>query len=48
MTDELGKVIVVYSPGGGHHFYEELGPLTRNGHPDREVVAGVFEKHGFC
>ena len=46
LTDEAGEVIVVYTPGGGHHFYEELGPLTRNGHPDRAVVAQVFEKYG--
>ena len=46
LTDEPGEVIVVYTPGGGHHFYEELGPLTRNGRPDPKVVARVFEKHG--
>ena len=46
VTDEPGEVIVVYTPGGGHHFYEELGPLTRSGQPDQKVVAQVFEKHG--
>jgi quercetin dioxygenase-like cupin family protein len=46
LTDEPGEVIVVYTPGGGHRFYEELGPLTRNGSPDRETVADVFEKYG--
>jgi quercetin dioxygenase-like cupin family protein len=46
LTDEPGEVIVVYTPGGGHKFYEELGPLTRNGNPDRETVAAVFEKYG--
>ena len=46
LTDEPGELIVVYTPGGGNHFYEELGPLTRNGHPDRTVVAQVFEKYG--
>jgi len=46
LTDETGELIVVYTPGGGHHFYEELGPLTRNGHPDKAVVAQVFEKYG--
>jgi hypothetical protein len=34
-----------YTPGGGHHFHEELGPLTRNGMPDRETVAALFEKY---
>jgi quercetin dioxygenase-like cupin family protein len=46
LTDEPGEVIVVYTPGGGHRFYEELGPLTRNGTPDRAAVAAVFERHG--
>ena len=46
LTDEPGRVIVVYTPGGGHRFYEELGPLTRNGAPDRATVAAVFEKYG--
>ncbi len=46
LTEEPGEVIVVYTPGGGHRFYEELGPLTRNGTPDRAAVAAVFEKHG--
>jgi quercetin dioxygenase-like cupin family protein len=46
LTDEPGRIIVVYTPGGGHRFYEELGPLTRNGSPDRAAVAAVFEKYG--
>ena len=46
LTDEQAEIIVVYTPGGGHHFYEELGPLTRNGRPDSKLVAQVFEKHG--
>lgn len=46
LTDEPGELIMVFSPGGGNHFFEELGPLTRNGHPDRAAVAQVFEKHG--
>jgi quercetin dioxygenase-like cupin family protein len=46
LTDEPGEIIVVYTPGGGHRFYEELGPLTRNGSPDRATVAAVFEKYG--
>ena len=46
LTDAPGEVVVVYTPGGGHRFYEELGPLTRNGSPDRATVAAVFEKHG--
>jgi hypothetical protein len=36
----------VYTPGGGHRFYEELGLLTRNGSPDQQAVIAVFEKHG--
>jgi len=46
LTDESGEVIVVYTPGGGHKFYEELGPLTRDGTPDRSAVAAVFDKYG--
>jgi quercetin dioxygenase-like cupin family protein len=45
LTAEPAEVIVVYTPGGGHRFYEELGPLTRNGTPDRAVVAALFEKY---
>ena len=45
LTDEPGEIIVVYTPGGGHRFYEELGPATRNGTPNRVVVAAIFEKH---
>jgi mannose-6-phosphate isomerase-like protein (cupin superfamily) len=45
LTDEPGEVVVVYTPGGGHRFYEELGPLTRNGTPDPATVAALFEKY---
>ena len=45
LMDEPGEVVVVYTPGGGHRFYEELGPLTRNGSPDRATVAALFEKY---
>jgi quercetin dioxygenase-like cupin family protein len=45
LTDQPAEIIVVYTPGGGHKFYEELGPATRNGTPDRAVVAAIFEKH---
>jgi quercetin dioxygenase-like cupin family protein len=45
LTDEPGEVIVVYVPGGGHKFYEEFGPLTRGGSPDRAAVARLFEKY---
>jgi quercetin dioxygenase-like cupin family protein len=45
LTDEPGEIAVVYTPGGGHRFYEELGPLTRTGTPDRATVAALFEKY---
>ena len=45
LTDEPGEIVVVYTPGGGHRFYEELGPMTRNGTPDRLAVAALFEKY---
>jgi len=46
LTGEPAEVLVTYVPGGGHRFYEELGPLTRNGTPDRAAVAACFERHG--
>jgi quercetin dioxygenase-like cupin family protein len=46
LTDEPGEIIVVYTPGGGHKFYEELGPISRSASPDRRQIAAVFEKHG--
>jgi quercetin dioxygenase-like cupin family protein len=45
LTDEPGEVVVVYSPGGGHKFYEELGPASRGANPDRAVIAALFEKY---
>jgi quercetin dioxygenase-like cupin family protein len=45
ISDEPGRVIVVYSPGGGHKFFEEFGPIMRTGHPDRKVISQTFEKY---
>jgi len=45
LTDDPGEVIVVYTPGGGHKFYEEMGPLARSGASHQEIAA-VFTKHG--
>jgi quercetin dioxygenase-like cupin family protein len=45
LTDEQGEIIVVYTPGGGYKFFEELGPLMHNGSPDKKVVAQLFEKY---
>ena len=45
LTDAPGEIIVIYTPGGGHKFYEELGPLTRNGSPDLKVVGQLFAKY---
>jgi quercetin dioxygenase-like cupin family protein len=45
LTDEPGEIVVVYTPGGGHKFYEELGPISRGAHPDRAVIAALFEKY---
>lgn len=45
LTDEAGEIIVVYTPGGGHKFYEEFGPVARSG-ADRTAIAGVFARHG--
>ena len=46
LTDEPAELVVVYTPGGCCGFYEELGPATRSGTPDREAVAAIFERHG--
>jgi len=45
LTDQPGEIIVVYTPGGGHKFYEELGPLTRNSKLDPKAVAQCFTKY---
>ncbi len=46
LTDRPAELIVVYTPGGCHKFYEELGPATRVAAPDRAEVAAIFERHG--
>jgi quercetin 2,3-dioxygenase len=46
LTDEPGQVIVVYTPGGGHKFYEEFGPISREGPPDPKRLGPLFEKYG--
>ncbi len=45
LTDEPGEIIVVYTPGGGHKFYEEFGPVSRSGTADRKTIAAIFEKY---
>ena len=44
LTDDEGEIIVLYTPGGGHTFYQEFGPAVRGG-ADRETVASIFAKH---
>jgi quercetin dioxygenase-like cupin family protein len=44
ITDEPGQIIVVYTPGGGHRFYEEFGPTARSG-ADRQTIAALFTKY---
>jgi quercetin dioxygenase-like cupin family protein len=46
LTAEPAEIIVVYTPGGGHKFYEEFGPAARSGPPDPKVLAPIFERHG--
>ncbi|MCC7164728.1 MAG: hypothetical protein IT331_19690 [Anaerolineae bacterium] len=36
---------MVYTPGGGQKFYQEFGPISRNGPPDRSVLAALFAKY---
>lgn len=45
VTDAQGEIIVVYTPGGGHKFYEEFGPIARSGPPDPKVLAPLFAKY---
>jgi quercetin dioxygenase-like cupin family protein len=45
LTDEPGEVVMVFVPGGGHKFFEELGPATRGETIDRAEVAAIFERH---
>ena len=37
---------MVYTPGGGHKYYQELGPLRRAASPDPHKIAAVGEKYG--
>jgi len=46
LTDQPAELIVVYTPGGCHKSYEELGPATRTASPDRAEIAAIFEHHG--
>ncbi len=45
LTDQQGEIIVVYTPGGGHKFYEEFGPISRKEPMDRKAIAALFEKY---
>jgi quercetin dioxygenase-like cupin family protein len=46
LTDEPAELIITFTPGGGHKFFEELGPATRSPNPDRAELAAIFERHG--
>jgi quercetin dioxygenase-like cupin family protein len=45
LTDAPAEVIVVYTPGGGHKFYEEFGPISRQGPPDPKILGPIFTKY---
>ena len=45
LTDEPAELTMVFTPGGSHKFFEELGPVARAATPDRAQIAAVFEKH---
>lgn len=45
LTDEPGEILVAFVPGGGHKFFEELGPVARSGPPDPKKLAPIFEKY---
>lgn len=44
LTDDAGEIIVTYTPGGGHRFFEEFGPAARSG-ADRGTLAAIFARH---
>jgi quercetin dioxygenase-like cupin family protein len=44
LTDYPGEIIVIYTPGGGRHFYEDFGPAARAG-ADRATLAAIFARH---
>lgn len=46
LTDQPAELIIVFAPGGGHKFFEELGPATRMAAFNRDRVAAIFERHG--
>ena len=46
LTDEPAELVIVFAPGGGHRFFEELGPASRAAGADRDEVAAIFERHG--
>lgn len=46
LTDQPAELIIVFAPGGGHTFFEELGPATRTANPDRAEIAAIFQRHG--
>jgi quercetin dioxygenase-like cupin family protein len=46
LTDQPAELIIVFVPGGGHRFFEELGPAARVAERDREEIAAIFERHG--
>lgn len=46
LTDEPAEIIVVYTPGGGHKFFEEFGPLSRHGPLEQSAAAVISEKYG--
>ena len=45
LTGDPAEILVVYVPGGGHRFYEELGPVSRAANPDHKAIAEVFARH---
>lgn len=45
LTDQPAELVIVFTPGGGHKFFEELGPAARTAGADRDEVAAIFERH---
>ena len=47
LSDEPGKCIFTFSPGGSDKFFKEFSPIIRgfNGPPDPAVLNPIFEKY---
>jgi quercetin dioxygenase-like cupin family protein len=48
LTDQPAELIIVFAPGGGRKFFEELAPAARARTADRQEIAAIFARHGMA